>query len=352
MANIIWLGEKYFSDRLAECGWDRVFSYRPTDYEIYTYPQLVKLAEFVPDVIVASDFSSPPTLPGVECFPCLTVFYSVDSHIHSWHPLYAQAFDACLYSLKDHGQKFAGSFLPSEHIWWSPAFAWDSDSPDFTVQPEYECVFVGTDNENIAPKRHKFLGELASCQPEFYVTSGKYRDIYIKSKVVVNQAEHGDLNFRVFEAMGCGSALVTPLISHGLTDLFSDGKHFLGYEDGNARDANAKINLLLKDVALRDRLRRAAHMEIEAYHRAIHRAQEFTRRVREILKDDNGRNVVASRLAIAEKMRSRFLSMFYYTFASKLPQENFKRSFYMAAKGQTPTAIQEGVPYPDPNLLS
>ena len=333
MANIIWLGEKYFSHRLTECGWDRVFAHKPAPYDVFTYEDLVKLAGFIPDVVVAADFSSPPTLPGVENFPCLTVFYSIDSHIHSWHPVYSQAFDACLHSLKDHHAAFERAWLPSDRVWWSPAFAKDSDYPDFHAKKEYKSVFVGTDNSELAPKRHNFLKKLSELQPDFYVTRGKYRDIYNKSHVIVNQAEHDDLNFRVFEAMGCGGALVTPLIGHGLEELFINGRHFLGYESGNAGDASAKINRLLEDSKLCQAIAQAGYEEVNARHRAVHRAQAFTRNMEKLFKSNMGKDIVLARLSRAKEMRDKLLSMFYLSFAAELDEPRFKSAFFKASKG-------------------
>lgn len=331
MDKIIWLGERYFADRLPDCGWEKVFIHRPEKYAIFTYEQLAEMAGFAPDVVVASDFSSPPTMPGIENFPCLTVFYSVDSHLHSWHPFYAQAFDACLCSLKDHMPKFAGDNLPPERIWWSPAFARDYDYADPNAKKIHECSFVGTDNEQLAPKRHKFLAELAALIPSFYSGSGQYRKIYNQSKIVVNQAEHDDLNFRVFEAMGCGACLVTPRIGHGLNGLFQDGAHFLGYESGSAEDAAAKIRFLLENDNARERIALDAYAEVNAKHRAIHRARILTEKLRNL--EWKARNLVNSRLKNAAQLRSSLFSMLYLSFADKLDEDNLKHAFLKAARG-------------------
>ncbi len=106
MPSLFWLGNPYFSSVLPSLGWD-VFWHRPKIFQTFTWEALVRLCGFEPDVLVLGDNSLPPQLLGLERFPCLTVFYSVDSHIHSWHPAYAQAFDLCCLNLKDNMPAFS-----------------------------------------------------------------------------------------------------------------------------------------------------------------------------------------------------------------------------------------------------
>ena len=84
-------------------GWRVVFR-QPRDGEYFTWNNCLELSGGPPDALVAADTSRPPFVLGVERFPCLTLFYAVDTHIHSWMPLYGQACDACLdqYSARSH----------------------------------------------------------------------------------------------------------------------------------------------------------------------------------------------------------------------------------------------------------
>ena len=59
--------------------------------QVLSYDDVVRLAGFAPEAVVYSDKSGPPPFTDIERFPCLTVFYCVDSHIHAWHPHYAHA---------------------------------------------------------------------------------------------------------------------------------------------------------------------------------------------------------------------------------------------------------------------
>ncbi|MFR8275550.1 MAG: hypothetical protein ACLU98_04125 [Desulfovibrio fairfieldensis] len=129
MQRLLWIGSPFFCQSLRSCGWQDVALHNFEDARVFCWEELVRLAGFIPDVLVVADKSRPPFVLGMERFPCLTVFYSVDSHIHSWQPLYAQGFDACMVSLRDDLELFSGPFLPPERVWWSPPFAQDDDQP-------------------------------------------------------------------------------------------------------------------------------------------------------------------------------------------------------------------------------
>ena len=160
MRHLLWIGHPYFYADLAACGWQESSFCPLDDFRLFSWHDLVKQAGFEPELLVVADKSTPPFVLGMEDFPCLTVFYSVDSHIHSWHPLYAQGFDICLISLRDHAPLFAGPFLPGERIFWSPPYAPDhARPPEKSSQADgrqWDCLFVGTVNEN-TPGRREFL---------------------------------------------------------------------------------------------------------------------------------------------------------------------------------------------------
>lgn len=331
MRKILWIGEPYFAGSLQTCGWEEV-AIRPLDkYRLFDWPALVRLAGFEPDVLVVGDTSHPPFVIGVEDFPCLTVFYSVDSHIHSWHPYYAQAFDAALVSLADNVSKFAGDFLPSERIWWSPAFAHDDDLPDPCAEKKWDCLFVGTDNADLMPQRHRFLAELGQRLPGLHVTSGNYRKLFPQGRVLVNQAEHGDLNFRVFEALGCGCCLVTPRIGNGLDKLFVDGEQLVCYKPGDAGDAAYRINFLLENPDLCQYIAETGLAEINARHRARHRAEAFTDHMCDMVM--NGPEaLVSARKEKAAAIRKRYLELPYLLWAKEMP--DYAAAFLSASHGQ------------------
>lgn len=307
MRRLFWIGSPFFWRSLKETGWDEVAFCNFEEPRVLGWRDVVRQAGFEPDVVVVADKSRPPFVLGVEDFPCITVFYSVDSHIHSWQPWYAQAFDACLVSLRDHLPRFAGDFLPAERIWWSPAFAWSEDRPDETAVRSWDALFVGTVSDN-TPLRAAFLRELGEKFPALHVTRGAYRSLYPQAQVVLNQCEHGDLNFRVFEALGCGSCLLTPRIGHGLAELFVEGEELVCYTPHDAADAAACLRKLLAAPDHMNELRRAGLAAVDARHRAIHRARAFTERLR-ALSEEAWRGLVERRRRRAAAIRQQALRL-------------------------------------------
>lgn len=307
MRRLFWTGSPFFWQSLRGAGWDEVAFYNFEDARLLGWRDIVRHAGFVPDVLVVADKSRPPFVLGMEDFPCLTVFYSVDSHIHSWQPWYAQAFDLCLVSLRDHLPRFAGPFLPAERVYWSPAFAWNEDAPDETVEKSRDCLFVGTVSDN-TPRRAAFLRELGNILPDLGVTRGYYRRLYPQARIVLNQCEHEDLNFRVFEALGCGACLLTPRIGHGLTELFDEGEELVCYTPHDAADAAARARELLASPPRMARLRQAGLAAVNAGHRAAHRARAFSERVLS-LSDEDCRLLIARRRQRAEAIREQCLRL-------------------------------------------
>lgn len=343
MQRLLWIGSPFFSDALSSCGWDAVARHNFEHAAVFGWHDLVHIAGFEPDVLVVADKSRAPFVLGVEDFPCLTVFYSVDSHIHSWQPYYAQAFDTCLVSLRDHQSRFAGAYLPAERVWWSPAFAWPYDGPEPDIVKDMDCVFVGTVNANL-PQRAAFLERVGAQLPGLRVVTGAYRELYARSRVVLNHCEHGDLNFRVFEAMGCGSCLVTPRIGHGLTDLFREGEHLRCYAadtcdsgacvsvEAAADEAVAQVCHLLDHPDKAERMGRTALECIDNAHRAVHRAGSFSRAVRELLARDP--HVVARRRSKAGAVRKECLRLPYLHWAEALGATGLSEAYLAAARGE------------------
>ncbi len=328
MRRIFWIGSPFFQSSLAKCGFE-VHFFNFEDVAVFGWSDLVRMAGYEPDVVVVADKSRPPFVLGVENFPCVTVFYAVDTHIHSWYSFYAQAFDVCLVSLHDHQEFFYNKNLPRERIAWFPPFARDTDAPNPHVQPEWDCLFVGNVNNDNLPKRTQFFKELTEYLPKLHVDKGSYADLFPKGRVLINQCENDDLNFRVFEALGCGGCLVTPRIGHGFSSLFTDGKELVCYEMHNAKDAASKIEALLHDFDLRERIAKDGLEAVNAKHRAMHRARALAD-----LLDNMGNwdTIIAKRLGAAQNIRKAWLRPIYLLLADALQDDMLRKAYLEAAK--------------------
>lgn len=332
MQRLLWLGQPYFASSLSDCGWQMAI-HDYAGHQIFTWPDIIALAGFTPDVLVVSDKSLPPSVLGMEEFPCLTVFYSVDSHIHSWHPLYAQGFDACMVSLAGNLEKFVGPGLAKERIWWFPPFAKEEDQPDVEASKKWDCLFVGNMRPDLMPGRVKFMAELAGLVPGLEVRQGNYRQLFPKAKTLINYADAGDLNFRVFEALGCGGCLVTPRVGHGMEKLFIDGEHLVGYSRDAAGDAAYRIRFLLDHPDLASHIAQAGLAEVNARHRARHRAEALTDHLCDLALGDP-KELIKARKNRARLIRKSSLEMMYLHWAENLDQSDIRRAFLAAAAGR------------------
>ncbi len=291
----------------------------------------MSMAGFEPDVVLVSDKSRPPFVLGIEDFPCFTVFYAIDTHIHSWYPYYAQAFDACLVSLKDHIPLFYGKRLREKNLHWSPAFAKDTDAPRPHVQAIWDCLFVGTVDSEITPKRHMFLQELQKHIP-VHCTRGNYAELFPQGRIILNCCEHGDLNFRAFEALGCGSCLVTPHIGHGSTEIFTHDKHVFYYDMDDIDSALAGIKSLLQHEKRRKDMARCGLEVINTGHRAIHRAHSFIDFF-EGLGNTYRQECIQSRRQTAQEIRRMWLKPLFLLLAEAVPQEYLRHAYLQASRG-------------------
>jgi glycosyltransferase involved in cell wall biosynthesis len=326
MKRLLWIGSPFFSPALPACGWE-LCAINFEELAVFTWSDLVARAGWEPDVLVVADKSRLPFVLGVEDMPCLTVVYCVDTHIHSWLPLYAQAFDLCLARPRDHLQRFADKALTEEQVRWFPPFAKDDDRPG-PPEEEWDCLFVGTINADKTPKRMDFLRDLRVLTPGLHAVRGDYRRLFPRGRVAINHCEAGDLNFRVFEALGCGACLLTPRIGHGLLDLFKDGVHLVAYEPDDVRDAARHIRELLANPLRRSLLRTAGLAAIDAGHRARHRAEELSRLLRAY-----PRARVQERRQRAARIREQWLRIIYLHMAEAEAHPLMRETYLKAAQG-------------------
>ncbi len=331
MQKIFWIGNSYFHEALTQLGW-QVHFFDFKQLTVFTWEDLVRMANFEPDVVVVADKSLPPFLLGMENFPCFTIFYAIDTHIHSWYPYYAQAFDACLVSLKDHIPLFQKKRLPSTHVRWTPAFAKDSDSARPDITPHWDCLFVGTINQETTPKRKIFLDQLQKNMGRIHCTQGKYAELFPQGRVILNYCELGDLNFRVFEALACGSCLVTPQVGHGFNELFTHAKDLYCYDFENVDDAHKKILYLLEREEVRKELQEQGLDTVNQGHRATHRAQSLSDFL-ESVSPEQRQKCIDQRRNNAQTIRSFWLKPFLLLLAEAMPHEPLRKAYLQAALG-------------------
>jgi len=153
----------------------------------------------------------------------------------------------------------AFKFHPSAH--WMP-YACDVDFfRDLDISRDLDIGFVGQTGRGHT-RRRKILD----------ILSGKYRvneqraykqseisEIYSRSKITVNIPVRGDLNFRFFEAISCGSLLLTERLKNGQEKLFEEDVHYVAYDSEN--ELLDKVDYYLKNDNERLRIAQAGKAE-------------------------------------------------------------------------------------------
>ncbi|MDR0828427.1 MAG: glycosyltransferase [Desulfovibrio sp.] len=331
---IVWIGNPFFYNELEKCGF-RVI-YQP--YKLggfYTWQSILDLTGGeIPHLVLTADASVPPFLLGMENFPCLTAFYAVDTHIHSWQHIYAQAFDICLVSLKDYLPLFARRLLDSSQVWHFPPYARDELRPPVApVEKEWDLLFVGNMHKDCVPRRFAFLDAVGRKFPGLHCTTGNFADFFPKSRLILNECSYGELNFRVFEALGMGGCLLTPDIGPALTEIFRPGAELFTYPPYDV-DALLELTLrLLADEDLRVRTARAGLAALDARHRASHRARDLSQKIRSLHDPGRGRELISKRLALAPALHKNFLLPLYLHHAENVEVPFMRETFLAAAKG-------------------
>ncbi|NCC24128.1 MAG: glycosyltransferase family 1 protein [Deltaproteobacteria bacterium] len=325
---LAWVGNSYFSSAMSDHGWE--VRHIDLSKPWMDWAGIVRRIGSIPDLIVYGDRSLIPPILGLESFPCPTLFYCVDSHIHTWYPFYAQAFDLVAMNLWDHLPAFLNLRLHRDRFLWLPLYSKAGDLPHIT-ESEFDLLFVGKVDPELTPGRAAFLTELNELFPKLVLRRGDYRSLYPKARIVLNVAEHGDMNFRVFEAMGCGSCLLTPDIGHGQDRLFVHGRDFWLYHHGDAKSAAKAAERLLFDDELRLTIGRNAWKKITEAHKPIHRAATLAA----WLDSFDLQELMHERLKDAARIRETYLKVPYLHFAEQRFTEDLRQAYLRHATPQT-----------------
>lgn len=328
MKHLCWIGHPYFGPGLAAHGWEVTLIKRRSPGFV-TWDEVVAACGRAPDAVVMGDASLPPALFGVERWPCLTAMHFVDSHIHSWHPLYSRAFDLCSVSLLDHLAGFAEQRPGPGRTIWLPPWAPDHTGPR-PGPKQWDLLFAGTVNPATTPGRHAFLRELGARFPGLHIARGDFGELFPKARIVLNYCERGDLNFRVFEALGTGACLLTPEVGHGQDSLFTPGRDLFTYPPGDMDALLGTVRALLADPAARTRAGENGLARIDAGHRAAHRARDYAA----WLASHDAPALVAARLEGPRQLLRSVLRVLYLHFAEALPDPALRAGFLALADGR------------------
>ncbi|MEF2229510.1 MAG: glycosyltransferase [Pseudodesulfovibrio sp.] len=235
---------------------------------------------FAPDLVVWNDICRPPSVIGIETLPAVTVGFSIDQYCNPWHVAYGAAFDLMLVAQKDYLPLFEEERLENR-LEWFPLFCNAARDTDQGLERDIPASFVGTVEGSVNRERKAFLDAFKKRHP-LIVTKGNYVPVYNRSQIVLNQSAAGELNFRIFEAMACGAALLTESVENGLPDLFEDAQDLLLYPRGNPTAAADMARKALADGTIQ-RVAASGRRKVLARHTSAVRARHIVRRAEALL---------------------------------------------------------------------
>jgi hypothetical protein len=338
MAKIIWAGNTFFAPCLTDLGHEVIYI-KYTAGSVLRWDDLpAACRSAAPDLFVLGDVSAPPFILGVEAFPCLTAFYCVDSHLHSWYPRYAQAFDFCLVSLKDHLPLFSsatGMRLPQDRVVWCPPYAIRkiTETEQTCASPKkWDILFVGKVEPQVNPERVFFLQKLKQIIPSLDWQSGDFKKFFPKAKLILNHCIAGDLNFRIMEALACGSCLLTPNIGHGLQELFTDREDLFIYNPEDLPALGELVHKLLQNPALCAKVAAGGLKKVNAGHLGAHRALLLDGILQKHMQGNNAAQIVQNRLVRKAAIHAQYLKLIYLLFAESMEFPALRQAYLVAAK--------------------
>lgn len=294
--------------------------------------ELLTERSFAPDVLVLADDGNVPSVVGLETLPYPLIFHSVDTFCNPWHVPFAHAFDHILVAQKDFVPLFTAEGHPAA---WFPLYCLRADppqSPDaWLAARDIPVAFVGTLSPKNIPDRLPFLRAFRKLHPLVYV-QGDFEPVFRRARIVLNQTAASEMNYRCFEAMGCGAALLTDSLGHGLTDLFAEAVHVLPpYARLRAEAAAAGARWWLARPLKLAELALAGTEEVARRHTAEARAAGLTALCARLAEA----RAHESRLADLSRRRV-FLSSAYGTLAAELtPDHEAMRLFYQQLAVET-----------------
>ncbi len=235
-----------------------------------------------PELIVVKADATRRNLPrGLDRLPGTKVLLVGDTH-HFSSPLRTllaygamERFDAVVI---DHTRQHAHHFLEAgfERVYWIPAVDYALRQRAIPALSSHPLTFVGQVGA-FHPWRRQVLGRLTAAGlplRAMRASPDQAADLYAASQVTLNVSLNGDLNLRVFEALGAGGFLLTDALSEeaGLERCFTPGRHLVTYRSPDELVELARHYLSHPEEAMAIRRAGQAHL-LEAHSPQVKSAQ-------------------------------------------------------------------------------
>ncbi len=230
-----------------------------------------------PDLVIWIDAGPEFQLLNLDKFGCTTACLIGDLHTgdSDWRVKYARQFKhSFLMFNRDHIARFERS---GSRAIWLPAACDPEIHRRFQVPKAYDVVFVGQTMPAWHKDRVRLLERLKKAGFDLCVDSKILEEmalLFSRGRLVFNRSLNGDLNMRVFEALACGSLLITDRLptEAGLEELFGDHRHLVLYDDDNLEELVAHY---LNNEQEREAIAKRGRAEVLANHTYGHRVDQM-----------------------------------------------------------------------------
>jgi O-antigen biosynthesis protein len=242
---------------------------------------MVELAHFRPD-----ELAKIPTT-GVDLYLCIDdsfqyclpnslrpcAWWAIDTHLNwDWYLKRAGAFDFVFTAQRDGAERLQEAGIACAS--WLPLACDPGVHRKHELEKQFDVCFVG----HVFPGARAELLDLVQRRfRNSFVGQRFFEEMartYSASRTVFNRSIRNDVNMRVFEALACGSLLVTnDLADNGQAELFRDGVHLATYRDGE--ELVDKIRFYLEREELREHVAAAGRAEVLARDTYRHRMEKL-----------------------------------------------------------------------------
>jgi GT2 family glycosyltransferase/Flp pilus assembly protein TadD len=232
---------------------------------------------WLPDLVLWVDAGPDFQLHDPSAFGCPTVALVGDTHTgqRQWRIECARQFSQVFLM-------FARQHIPDfvrggcAQVGWLPAACEPEVHRCFGVDKAYDVVFVGQTLRQWHPDRVRLLERLQAAGFDLRVESKILEEmalLFSRGRLVFNRSLNADLNMRVFEALACGSLLLTDRLppEAGLEELLTDRKHLVLYEEEDLEDL---VRYYLEHEAEREAIAAAGRQLALERHTYGHRADQ------------------------------------------------------------------------------
>lgn len=278
-----------------------VLSLSPVESGLFDLPAELRRHGFEPDLLLQRERLGPRLLlSGLEALPCGRAFWAIDPHLNAfWHAPYAQLFDLVFSTQRRWMPQLAACGpVRLRHLPWHAP-----DRPFVPFQARTHLAgFVG----RLGPTRpvrtwlaELMRGLLGEGFEGFALRDNldfpAMLDFYSETQVVPNESITGEVNFRLFEAAGCGCVVLAQDLGQEQAELFEPGREMLVCAD--ALELAENLSLLAKRPRLAEAMGRAAWERAQAEHLPQARARAILHEADLAPRRDVG--AAASRLWLA-----------------------------------------------------